>query len=128
MKVRWIPGSLRLRITPGELEKLLRGQEVNESLAEDCEWCVKIKPGEKSSIEFNGPSVTLQLAAQDLEKLTDGSVEGVYFNRPGEPELSYYVEKDFPCAHPRPTETREPESETFPAPAGFKARHRTAED
>jgi hypothetical protein len=34
----------------------------------------------------------------------------------------YFVEKDFPCAHPRTGDAMEKPSETFKPPAGFEAR------
>jgi hypothetical protein len=39
-----------------------------------------------------------------------------------EGELRFYIEKDFPCAHPRAGEAEEAPTPTFTPPPGFEAR------
>jgi hypothetical protein len=43
----------------------------------------------------------------------------VYFS---DSSLRYYIEKDFPCLHPRPAEASESTTETFEAPSDFAQR------
>lgn len=57
--------------------------------------------------------VTLLLAESDRDRLAAPETEGVYFRREDDPPLTYYVEKDFPCLHPRPADAQEIPSETF---------------
>jgi len=104
MKVRWTRDHLRLRITPSELEMILEGKPVTErfQLSGGPGWETAVVPAER---------------ATELVW-----VEGVYFDRAGDPPLRYFVEKDFPCAHPRAGRRNETPSETFKPPAGFEAR------
>src|SRR5215207_9087810 len=92
MKVRWTGDSLRLRITPGELAALERGEPVSEGLAR------------------------VGLTDEDVRRLAAPEAEGVY---PHTPELRLLVEKDFPCAHPHAPEAREPATERFPPTPAF---------
>jgi hypothetical protein len=66
--------------------------------------------------------VTISLAAGDLAQLADPTVEGVYFVTDDGRELRFFIEKDFPCIHPRGSGGLEPVTPTFKAPPGFAAR------
>lgn len=124
MKIRWTRGSVRFRITPTELESLQRGEAVEEclSLPGGPAWRATIAPAPSPASRLSGDSgaLSLSLAAADLARLGDPSAEGVYF---AEGDLRYFIEKDFPCVHPRPVEVQET-TETFAPPAGFADRHR----
>ncbi|MBS1717641.1 MAG: hypothetical protein JSS72_07905 [Armatimonadetes bacterium] len=124
MKVRWMPESLRMRITPSELEMLLDGQAVAQRIFRSSGWGIEVKPSQETELILEGEVVTVKLSHADIKRLGEPSREGIYFNSAHEPSIRYFVEKDFPCAHERPPETGEPETETFSAPEGFKARHR----
>jgi hypothetical protein len=120
MKVRWMHQTLRLRITPGELAALGRGEPVTEASGLPGGWSATLAPGPETTLTSTAPaSLMLSLSATDLLKLQAPDAEGVYLK---DGPLDYYVEKDFPCLHPRPTETRETATETFAPPEGFADR------
>ena len=126
MKVRWTRNSVRLRITPSELDALLRGERVEEELEyPGGGWLAMILPGASTTeLHFARGDLQIALADADRARLSAPDVEGVYFeNRDGETPIRYYIEKDFPCAHPGAPEAREPRTETFAPPPGFKERH-----
>ena len=124
MKVRWTRGGVRLRITPTELEDLQRGAEVVETLSLlGGSWSALIRPAAPgTTLLLEGSTLCLALSDSDLAQLSAPEVEGVYFQTADEPPLRYFIEKDFPCAHPRAAEALEPETENFKPPADFVAR------
>lgn len=132
LKIRWTSGSLRLRITPTELNALHRGEPVEERLRIPGSpigggWNVILLPGgTQSDIGASGGTVLFDISRVDLERLSDSGAEGIYCHRYGSAEdvngFSFYVEKDFPCVHPRPAEANEAQTETFSAPNGFAER------
>jgi hypothetical protein len=130
MKVRWTAESVRFRITPTELGQLERGEPIQTILAlPGGGWTATVRPEPNSETHLCGEnpgSLTLYLSRVDVACLADPSTEGVYFRSPlaAEPEgLRYYIEKDFPCIHPRPIEAEE-QTETFAAPLDFAERER----
>lgn len=129
MKVRWTSGSLRLRISPTELASLERGEPLEERLRipgapVGSSWTVLLLPGGKlSEISASGSVVLFDISRTDVERLADSANEGIYCQQSGtDGDFSFYVEKDFPCIHPRPSEINEPDSETFAPPVGFEER------
>ena len=136
MKVRWNRNSLRLRITPSELEALEQGDPVREEIrfpgATTAGWSMVIQPGSLgTSLLQRGCSVLLLLSSTDRLTLSAPSVEGVYFEvnlseftgpGSGRGVFRYYVEKDFPCIHPRAGDAMEEPTEAFPTPAHFSER------
>ena len=120
MKVRWTADSVRMRITPGELEALTGGRGVLVSLpvAGPGQWTAQVVPGAaETGVAMLDGVLRLSLSAADVMRLADPDAEGVYFEGAGEDgPFRYYVEKDFPCEHPRASEARETLSETFPRP------------
>lgn len=134
MKIRWNQSSLRLRITPSELAALESGGSIRESLqfprAVGNGWDVSISVGDNEAALWQDESgVNLRLSPADLARLSEPEREGVYFtSRDGARPIAYYVEKDFPCAHPRAEEVQAlsasgpPTEETFPAPPHFAER------
>lgn len=127
MKVRWSRDSLRLRVTPTELATIMRGDEVVEELCfpGGTVWRVAVRSGAQTALTSEENTAYVVLSAADRECLAAPDAEGVYFQPPD--GLRYYVEKDFPCAHPRAAEAREPTTETFAAPQGFEDRKRETE-
>lgn len=124
MKVRWAKNSLRLRITPAELASLEQGDLVREEMclpgSDAAGWGVLIQPGaSETSIQMQGCSVMLQLGDRDRACLQETDIEGVYFEREA---FRYYIEKDFPCVHPRAGDAMEAPTETFPNPERFADR------
>jgi hypothetical protein len=120
MKVRWTDGRLRVRISPSELATLGRGGELVEQLASGS-WSLALIVGEATGIDLGSGRVVVCVDRRDIEALEHPTREGIYFRRG---DLMYYIEKDYPCAHPRPAGAGEPEAETFPAPEAFYERHR----
>ena len=117
MKVRWTDTSLRLRITPAELEALRGHQAVIASISIGA-WEVFLEAGPwETRLLTRGSQIHLHLSRADLAALLEPAAEGVYLTQGS---FSYYVEKDFPCEHPRSTEVA-PEAaleppQTFPRP------------
>lgn len=119
MKVRWMQSSLRLRITPTELDALQSGEAMVERAAFPGGWSITLQQGDESTLLSNAPGiVTLTLDAPSLAELSQPEAEGVYLTRE---DIKFFVEKDFPCVHPRPSAAEE-SSETFAPPAGFEER------
>jgi len=122
MKVRWSRDSVRLRITPSELARVANREEVEECLKiiGGTRWQIFLRSGTQTGLTSEDGSLLVSLSAQDAERLAALDAEGVYFTTPE--GIRYYVEKDFPCAHPRVAEALEPVTETFEAPEGFEDR------
>jgi hypothetical protein len=89
-------------------------------------WRAAIEVGPTTALHAEGGAVRLTLSSTDLARLSAPDAEGVYFTAAdGAKPLRYFVEKDFPCAHPGAKEAKEPLTETFAPPPGFKERHTT---
>ena len=82
-------------------------------------WRVRVLPTTNDALTCNAGALTILLSSQKIAELSDVGNEGVYFSKG---EVRYYIEKDFPCAHPRAGEAEEVETQTFAAPHGFEAR------
>ncbi len=116
---------MRFRITPPELAALERGEKISETLQlpGGVAWCASITPASDArTLVFESGTLNLSLSHVDLQQLAAPENEGVYFQEPGETPLRYFIEKDFPCAHPRAADALEPVTETFVPPAGFEDR------
>jgi len=130
MKIRWMRNSVRLRITPAELKSLQQNQPVCEEFrigagagAVAGAWSAEVRPGaSETNLTLENGKLSIQLSAADCARLSEPQNEGVYFQHNTQPELSYFIEKDFPCAHPRADEAREAPSETFTPPPNFEER------
>ena len=129
MKIRWTSHSVRLRISPSELDRLLSGGAVTETLTlpGGGGWSAALVPADKTGLRLAAGCLCLSLAPDARAQLAAPDAEGVYFQTDGAPSLRYFVEKDFPCAHPGAPEAHEPPSETFAPPPGFKERHAPCE-
>ena len=82
MKVRWKHDSLRLRITPTELEDLLGGEQICErlDLSDGPVWEAAILPdAEETGLRNFGAVVHLLLSREDQKKLAYPKIQGVYF-------------------------------------------------
>lgn len=122
MKVRWRADSLRLRVSPSELEALQAGEPVTETAAFPGGWTMTLRRGDRTRMFAEQPgALSLVLSEAALTELCLPEAEGVYFS---EGSYRFFVEKDFPCAHPRPSAAQE-SSETFAPPPGFAERHKT---
>lgn len=117
-------GVLRLRITPSELESLSEGKTVSEFLADDNGWRVSLEIGAAAQFLIDGAAVRILIAKSDVSALAEPDREGIYFDADQQGGVKFFIEKDFACAHPRPANGFDPETDTFPSPPGFKSRHR----
>lgn len=131
MKIRWTRQSLRLRISPSEMARLLDGGEITETLflpggACGAGWSATLAPAHETGFQVDKGCLRLTLSNCDLIRLAVPEAEGVYFETLENPPVRYYVEKDFPCVHPGAPEAKEPAFETFAPPPGFKERHNAA--
>jgi hypothetical protein len=128
MKIRWTDESLRLRITPSELTALVVGEPLRSTLAipGGAQWSVVVLPNARSSeLRTSDAAMELRVTADDVWRLTGGDVEGIYFSTGrGGQVVRYFIEKDFPCAHPHADEAREPETERFAPTEGYLRRKR----
>ncbi|HEX8550877.1 MAG TPA: hypothetical protein VF681_04915 [Abditibacteriaceae bacterium] len=120
MKIRWTKNSVRFRITPQELGALEIGETVQESMHFRGEelWRASVEIGDETALQ-SGNGVTISLSTSDRARLAEPDAEGVYFSEDG---FRYYIEKDFPCAHPRAVEAAEPVTDTFVPPPDFEER------
>ena len=125
MKVRWTEESLRLRITPDELQQLLQGRRVGTRLAfpgGGC-WRVEVDPAcTRLGVAWREGAVAVQMAPGDVARLAEPDREGVYGAADGRGEPRVLIEKDFPCAHPHSDEACEPETPRFAPTATFLER------
>jgi hypothetical protein len=125
MKIRWSRNSLRLRITPRELQALQNDETVTEELVipGGGSWSAEIRPrSAESTLSLDQGKLCFLLSAADLQKLSESNAEGVYLHWQDQTDLLYFIEKDFPCAHPRVGDAREPATETFKPTPDFEAR------
>jgi hypothetical protein len=122
VKIRWTKNSVRLRITPQELEALQRGETIRESFPLGDAWHVAVVPSGQTALQFVESVLQITLSENDRAVLANPENEGVYFQTDTEIPLRYFIEKDFPCANPRAAEAMEPVTETFAPPSGFEAR------
>ena len=130
VKVRWTSGSVRFRITPGELAAILRGEPVREELRmPGGAWIAVIASGAaEGGISLSGGELRVALSESDRDVLALPESEGVYLRTGGENPIRYMVEKDFPCIHPRASDAAEEPTEAFAPPAGFAERRRAGEE
>lgn len=148
MKIRWTRGSVRFRITPSELGMLLRGEPICEHLdiagSADMEagWSATLLGQETDTrLSLSGGSLLCTVSVPDCERLAAPDCEGIYFqitdgvsravsestsesngDSGQSPSLRWFIEKDFPCVHPRASKAAEPVTEAFAPPADFEAR------
>lgn len=114
MKIRWSRGSVRMRITPSELAAPQRGETIHEELSlPGGSWVATVGSANDSALVMQGNTLHIHLSPSDLAELAAPENEGVYFGGEDTRTLRYYIEKDFPCAHPRAAEALEPQTETF---------------
>lgn len=112
------------------MDRLLGGGDITETLmlspvGGEC-WSATLAPATETSLGLENNSLRLTLSPSDRTRLAVPETEGVYFETTGQMSVRYYVEKDFPCAHPGAPEAKEPPAETFAPPPGFKERHNAA--
>lgn len=121
MKIRWTKNSVRLRITPEELGCLRDARAIDEAFAMngDVVWRVCVAPSDNDELNHKSGVLMISISPSKIAELAEDHREGVYFSQG---DVRYYIEKDFPCAHPRAGEAEEVVTETFAPPPDFEAR------
>jgi len=118
VKIRWSQSSVRFRITPQELETLKGDGIIRETLeisGSGIVWQAEVAQGveKDSSLTYDGATLRMFLSKSDITRLANTDDEGIYFKKS---DFRYYLEKDFPCVHPRAAEAEEPQTPTFSSP------------
>ena len=117
---------MRFRITPGELQLLQNHQSITEEISwGNGYWEASINVGTAAGLWFEKMMLQITISPVDVLQLAGPENEGIYFSTPRGPEgeaIRYFIEKDFPCAHPRAGEAEETPTETFEPPPGFEER------
>ncbi len=98
MKIRFTTSSLRVRITPNELERIANRETLELGFGVPDGWKFVLEAGEQTKLESRDGIVVLKLSNTDALLLSEPTREGVYFEANG---IRFFVEKDFPCEHPR---------------------------
>ena len=122
MKIQWFTNNVRVRIKPAELEALQRNDAVREELRVpgSGHWSAELLPGASvTGLSIVSGALRISLTAADLVQLTKHDAEGVYFKHDG---VTYYVEKDFPCAHSGAGPAAESATGKFAPNDSFKKR------
>ncbi len=122
MKIQWFTNNVRVRIKPAELEALQRNDAVREELRVpgSGHWSAELLPGAThTGLTIASGALRISLTDADIIQLTKPDAEGVYFKHEG---VTYYVEKDFPCAHSGTGPAAESITGKFPPNESFKKR------
>jgi ribonuclease inhibitor len=98
VKIRFTTSSLRVRITPNELERIANRETLELGFGFSGGWKFKLEAAEQTKLETQDGIVVLKLSEADAMLLSEPTREGVYFESDG---IRFFVEKDFPCEHPR---------------------------
>ncbi len=109
MKIRFTNSSLRVRITPNELERIQNREPLELVFGLPSAWTISVLPSQTTVLETRDGLVVFGLSSDDAALLAEPSREGVYFEANG---IRFFIEKDFPCEHPRTM--LEESTETFP--------------
>jgi len=96
LKIQWQGRNLRVRIGPGDLSVLERGQFLLERLILPTGgWTFSLERGEFTALEFRAESLIFSLSEMDFARLLEPDREGVYFEKALEDvTLEFCVEKD----------------------------------
>ncbi len=98
MKIRFTTSSLRVRITPNELERIKNRESLELTFGIAGGWKFRLESGERTKLESRDGIVIFELSGADAVLLLEPTREGVYFDVDG---VRFFIEKDFPCEHPR---------------------------
>jgi ribonuclease inhibitor len=98
VKIRFTTSSLRVRITPNELERIANRESLELGFGLAGSWEFRLEANDQTKLESRAGIVVLKLSNADALLLAEPSREGVYFESDG---IRFFVEKDFPCEHPR---------------------------
>jgi ribonuclease inhibitor len=98
VKIRFTSSSLRVRITPNELEQIKNRAPLELTFGVPGGWKFVLEAAEQTKLETRDGVVVLMFSNADANLLSESTREGVYFEADG---IRFFVEKDFPCEHPR---------------------------
>ena len=98
MKIRFTNSSLRVRITPNELEQIKNRAPLELAFGIPNGWKFVLEAAEQTKLETRDGIVAFGLSNADALLLAETTREGVYFEAD---DIRFFVEKDFPCEHPR---------------------------
>jgi hypothetical protein len=84
-------------------------------------WAAAIRHSQNEpDLAVDGNHITVFLDSASINRLFSPDTEGVYFN--SQLGVCYYIEKDFPCAHPHSSEAGERATERFQPTGEFERR------
>ncbi|NVJ47695.1 MAG: hypothetical protein HWE07_11230 [Cytophagia bacterium] len=112
MKLRINGNSIRLRLTPDEVENLSKGMKVGSSLDlinESLNY--ELIPGDIWNAEILGANISIFIPRSEVLGWAENSQVG--FEHKFENGLLLLIEKDFQCLHPR---KHEQEDHLYPNP------------
>lgn len=120
MKLRIKGDSLRLRVSPSEVERLLASGRIEETIhfgaAEDARLTYALEHAADAaaiSVRYRGGEVAVVVATQTARAWAQGADVGIYgVTSAGRSRLELAVEKDFACLDKSGAENRD----TFPNP------------
>ncbi len=98
MKIRFTTSSLRVRITPNELEQIKNRTSLELGFGIANGWKFRLEASEQTTLESRAGVVVLGLSSADAKLLSETTRDGVYFEFDG---IRFFIEKDFPCEHSR---------------------------
>lgn len=98
MKIRFTTSTLRVRITPNELERIANREALELGFGIAGGWKFRLEAGGQTKLESRDGVVILKLSNADAIFLAEQTREGIYFESDS---IRFFVEKDFPCEHPR---------------------------
>ena len=124
MKLRIKGNSMRLRVSPSEMKRLLSAGRIEEVIhfgpAPDARltYALEQAPSEdEMTVRYRPQEVTVILSAEHARAWAEGDEVGIYgsFNV-GNGQLELVVEKDFACL-----DKKDGNEDTFPNPKGAQA-------
>jgi ribonuclease inhibitor len=109
VKIRFTNSSLRVRITPNQLEQIKNRDSLELEFGIPGGWKFVLEADEQTKLETRDGIMVFGLSPADATLLSEPTREGVYFEADG---IRFFIEKDFPCEHPRTN--LEESTPTFP--------------
>lgn len=114
MKLRIRGNSIRLRLTQGEVDRLICDGGVGESVdlgAPRFSYSLKLEDRDSVGADFEGGEITVRIPADQAENWASSERVGIEGTQG---EVAILIEKDFACLNPG---RGEDESNMFPNPA-----------
>jgi hypothetical protein len=120
MKLRIKGNSLRLRVSPSEMEQLLRSGRVEETIYFGMENDAKLTyalehsaEAETMTVQYRPQEVTVVISSREARNWAEGKSVGLYGETAsGHGPLELSIEKDFACLDKEQAEN----ADTFPHP------------